>query len=214
MLECYSSNIRNLVSDGSRLIGLKSHDCHALMQHLLPVVIRHMNVKHVRVAITRLCFFFRELCQKTIDPSKLDPLQREIVHVLCLFEMKFPPSFFDSMLHLTVHLVREVQLGGPVYLRWMYGFERLMKVYKGYVRHRNRPEGCIAESYIAEEGIEFCSDYIGKTDPVGVPKARYVNTQDGRTIGGGVATSAGHADLKLAHRNVLENTSIVEPYAE
>ncbi|XP_073049489.1 uncharacterized protein [Primulina eburnea] len=39
----------------------------------------------------------------------------------------FPPSFFDVMLHLTVHLVREVRLCGPVYFRWMYPFERSMK---------------------------------------------------------------------------------------
>ena len=158
--------------------------------------------------------FFRELCQKTIDPSKLDALQAEIVLLLCLLEMKFPPSFFDIMVHLTVHLVREVKLGGPVYLRWMYGFERLMKVYKGYVRNRNRPEGCIVESYIAEEIVEFCSDYIGKTDPVGVPNSRYVNTEEGRSLGGGVPTLVGNAELKLAHRNVLENTELVQPYAE
>ncbi|BBG99640.1 hypothetical protein Prudu_009399 [Prunus dulcis] len=29
--------------------------------------------------------------------------------------------------------------------RWMYPFERYMKVLKGYVQNRTRPEGCIAE---------------------------------------------------------------------
>ncbi|RVW21359.1 hypothetical protein CK203_106323 [Vitis vinifera] len=32
-----------------------------------------------------------------------------------------------------VHLVKEVRLGGPVYLKWIYPFERFMKVLKGYV---------------------------------------------------------------------------------
>ncbi|VVA40801.1 PREDICTED: transposase, partial [Prunus dulcis] len=68
----------------------------------------------------------------------------------------FPPSFFDIMVHLVVHLVREVRLCGPVYFRWMYPFERYMKVLKGYVQNRTRPEGCIAERYIAEEAVEFC----------------------------------------------------------
>ena len=49
---------------------------------------------------------------------------------LCLMEKNYPPSFFDIMVHLTVHLVREVQLCGPVYLRWMYHFERFMKILK------------------------------------------------------------------------------------
>ncbi|KAI5338157.1 hypothetical protein L3X38_017428 [Prunus dulcis] len=32
---------------------------------------------------------------------------------------------------------------------------RYMKVLKGYVQNRTRPEGCIAKRYIAEEALEF-----------------------------------------------------------
>ncbi|XP_060968549.1 uncharacterized protein LOC115708932 [Cannabis sativa] len=159
----YSSNIRNLVSiKDLRLIGLKSHDCHALMQQLLPIAIRGISQTHVKSAIIRLCMFFNAICSKTIDVSSLKPLQKEIELTLCLLEQFFPPSFFDVMVHLTVHLVREVELGGPVYMRWMYGFERYMKILKGYVRNRSKPEGCIVECYIAEEAIEFCSEYVVK----------------------------------------------------
>ncbi|XP_073129709.1 uncharacterized protein [Henckelia pumila] len=106
---CYSSNVKNFVSmKDLKLVGLKSHDYHTLMQQLLPVAIRGVLPKHVRDSITRLCFFFNELCNKVMDPSKLDELQREIVIILCLLEKYFPPSFFDIMIHLTVHLVREV----------------------------------------------------------------------------------------------------------
>ena len=90
-----------------------------------------------------------------VDVSTLDELQNQLVVTLCLLEKYFPPPFFDSMIHLTVHLVREVRLCGPVYLRWMYPFERFMKVLKSYVRNRNLPEGCIVECYIAEEAIKF-----------------------------------------------------------
>ena len=51
--------------------------------------------------------------------STLDKLQSELVVTLCSLEKYFPPFFFDIMLHLTVHLVREVKLWGPVYFRWM-----------------------------------------------------------------------------------------------
>ena len=36
--------------------------------------------------------------------------------------MIFPPSFFDSMEHLPVHLPFEVKVGGPVQYRWMYPY--------------------------------------------------------------------------------------------
>ena len=34
-------------------------------------------------------------------------------------EMFFPPSFFDIMVHLTMHLVDEIKYCGPVFLRNM-----------------------------------------------------------------------------------------------
>ena len=73
------------------------------------------------------------------------------------------------MIHLTVHLVREVRLCGPGYLRWLYPFERFMKVLKSYVRNCNRPEGCIVECYIAEEAIEFFMEYLSNMDKIGIP---------------------------------------------
>ena len=54
----YYSNIYNLVSiKDLRLIDLKSHDCHALMQQLLHVGLKAIDHKHVRFAIAKLCLF-------------------------------------------------------------------------------------------------------------------------------------------------------------
>ncbi|BBN69432.1 hypothetical protein Prudu_941S000100 [Prunus dulcis] len=79
--EGYSSNIKNLVSlQDSRLLGLKSHDCHTLMQQLLPVAIRSVLEKPARYAITRLCFFFNAICAKTVDVSKLDKLEEDVIY--------------------------------------------------------------------------------------------------------------------------------------
>ncbi|KAI5344097.1 hypothetical protein L3X38_011974 [Prunus dulcis] len=95
--EGYSSNIKNLVSlQDSRLLGLKSHDCHTLMQQLLPVAIRSVLEKPARY----------------------------------------------------------------------------MKVLKGYVQNRTRPEGCIAERYIAEEAVEFCTQHLSDVSTVGVPSSQ------------------------------------------
>ena len=83
--------------------------------------------------------------------------------------MFFPPSFFDIMVHLVVHLVREVRLCGLVYLRWMYPVEQYMKILKGYVKNHYHPEASMIERYIAEESIEFCSEYMTKANPIGLP---------------------------------------------
>ncbi|XP_048604739.1 uncharacterized protein LOC106409737 [Brassica napus] len=95
--------------------------------------------KGPRLAITRLCAFFNLLCQRVIDREQLLVMEAEIVETLCLFERYFPPSFFDIMVHLTVHLGREARLVGPVHFRWMYPFERYMKVLKNFVRNTARP---------------------------------------------------------------------------
>ncbi|XP_040864997.1 uncharacterized protein [Glycine max] len=178
----YSSNIKSLVSVNElKLVGLKSHDCHVLMQQLLPVAIRGTLPEKVRVAISRLCF--NAICAKVIDPKQLDALEDEVVVVLFQMEMFFPPSFFDIMVHLVVHLVREIRCCGPTYFRWMYPVERYMKVLKGYTKNRHRPEASIVERYVAEECIEFASQYIDSLKPVGVPASRHDQPIAGKAIG-------------------------------
>ena len=81
----------------SKLIGLKSHDCHMLVQQFIPVAIHGILPKKVRNVLTRLCLFFNAICSKVIDPKKLDELENEGVIILCQLEMYFPPSFFDIM---------------------------------------------------------------------------------------------------------------------
>ncbi|GJY77987.1 putative reverse transcriptase domain-containing protein [Tanacetum coccineum] len=138
----YYSNFSSLVSlKDMKLIGLKSYDYHMLMQEFLPIVIRLIMHPPTRL-------------------QELDKMQLELVVTLCLLEKFFPLSFFDIMIHLTVHLTREVKLCGPICFQWMYPFERCMKVIKGHVRNKNRPEGCITKETIAEETIEFLANII------------------------------------------------------
>ena len=95
----YSSNIKSLVSvKDLKLVGLKFHDCHVLMQQLLPVAVRGILPEKVRFAICRLCFFFNAICSKVIDPQQLDNLENEASIILSKLEMYFPPSFFDIMI--------------------------------------------------------------------------------------------------------------------
>ena len=51
----------------------------------------------------------------------------------------------------------------------MCPFERYTKTLKDYFRSCNYPEGCIAESYIAEEELEFYAEYMSNIDTAKVP---------------------------------------------
>ncbi|CAL8167934.1 unnamed protein product [Prunus armeniaca] len=131
------------VPEDSRLLGLKSHDCHTLMQQLLPVAIRSVLEKPAR---------------------------------------------------------------------WMYPFERYMKVLKGYVQNRTRPEGCIAERYIAEEAVEFCTEHLSDVSTVGVPSSQKMGVS--KPLSGCTVSVVDRDLLNQAHLYVLENTEEVLPYIE
>ncbi|GJR44207.1 hypothetical protein Tco_1312310 [Tanacetum coccineum] len=70
---------------------------------------------------------------KVIDTEVLDSRQSDIILTLCELEMYFPPSFFDVMVHLVSHIIVEIKACGPVFLRYMYPFERYMGILKGNI---------------------------------------------------------------------------------
>ncbi|KAL6286118.1 hypothetical protein ACE6H2_010508 [Prunus campanulata] len=195
----YGSNIGNCISsEDSKIFGLKSHDYHMLMQQLLSVALRGLLPKGPRTAIFWLCAFFNELCQRVVDRNKLEKLEEDIVQTLCMLERFFPPSFFDVMVHLTIHLGREARLCGPVQYHWMYPFERYMKVLTGYVMNRARPKG---------------------SDDIGSRKARNEEFEndlllEGRPISQGKQIILTNEMLQIAHRQVLFNMVEVQPYIE
>ncbi|XP_022003765.1 uncharacterized protein LOC110901234 [Helianthus annuus] len=136
----FGSNIsKRVIDNNANITGLKSHDCHILMQCLIPI---------------------GQLCSRTLSVDDMKKAKDDIVTILCKLEMIYPPAFFDIMVHLLVHLPDEAIAGGPVAFRWMYPFERYMKKLKNYVKNPARPEGCIAEGYVFEEALTFCSMYL------------------------------------------------------
>jgi hypothetical protein len=78
--------------------------------------------------------------------------------------MCFPPSFFDIMVHLVVHLVPQIEALGPMYLHEMWMYERFMSILNGYVSTRACPEESMIEGYCTEEAIEsggpFCNSIL------------------------------------------------------
>ncbi|KAL6137925.1 hypothetical protein ACLB2K_063214 [Fragaria x ananassa] len=216
----YCSNIGNCVKlKECKILGLKSHDHHVLMQQLLFVALKGLLPEGLRKAIWRLSSFFNELCQRVLDRKRLEELEDEIVLTLCLLERYFPPSFFDIMIHLTIHIGREAKLCGPVHFRWMYPFERYMKVLKGYVKNRARPEGSIAENYLADECLRFCGRYMKQVDAISSKKKRNEAVEDetiveGSTLLEGCSVLLSHSVHKAVHLCVLLNSAEVEPYIQ
>ena len=97
------SHIRN-----KKFGALKSHDYHILMQSLLPMALRGLMEPNTRMAIMRASRIFRRLYCKVWDPSQADNLREDVAITMCLLEMTFPPTFFDIMSHLPLHLVEEL----------------------------------------------------------------------------------------------------------
>ncbi|XP_074336239.1 uncharacterized protein LOC141673394 [Apium graveolens] len=203
-------NLKGIVSmDTLRLVGMKSHDCHTMLHHLLLIALRSILQKQARCTIIRFCLFFKAICSKVIEVDKIEKMQSQLVETLCQLEKHFPPSLFDVMIYLSVHLVREVELCGPIFLRWMYPFERYMKPFKGYVRNRAHPEGCIAEAYIAEEAVQWLVNFEEPT--VGLP-GRDKNKEKYRHLSGATMIKPSIKDLHQAHLCLLQNSNKLTPY--
>ncbi|KAL5568137.1 hypothetical protein UlMin_024712 [Ulmus minor] len=156
----YASNISRCATDNNKLGGMKTHDCHVLLQKILPVAILPYLDKRIRGTLIEFCQFFQKLCAKTLHVNELEEMKSGIVTILCKLEKIFPPSFFTIMVHLCVHFPEQALLGGPVSPRWMFGPERRMGTYKSYVRNLARPEGSITEAYVVDEAVTFLSRYV------------------------------------------------------
>ena len=121
---CASSLANKVQVDARKLVGLKSHDCHVIMQQLLPLAIRKILPTKACIALIRLSYFFKQMYSKVIRVEDMERLEYDIAATLCLMEKVFPPSFFDVMVHLCVHLPREAKLAGPVQYQSMWAVER------------------------------------------------------------------------------------------
>ncbi|XP_021747570.1 uncharacterized protein LOC110713426 [Chenopodium quinoa] len=80
----YSSNFSKCINLEMRKIwGLKTHDCHVLLEELLPLAIRGVSSSKVYEVITKLSAFFKNLCSKTLKLEDLNDLEDHIAITLC-----------------------------------------------------------------------------------------------------------------------------------
>jgi len=224
MPDKYCSNLGRCADvKTGRVNGMKSHDNHVFMEHLL--LSAFISLPN---PLTEISQFFKNICASTLRVDELEKLDKLIPIILCQLEQFFPPGFFDSMEHLPVHLAYEAKLGGPVQYRWMYPFERFMGDSKRSIQNRAKIEGSICAVYVHKETSYFLGHYF--IDRVLVPTTTrnevYVDSErDPLTLS--VFNLPGRHSSKVrehwmvdpkeyrsAHVHVLINCAEVKPYLE
>ncbi|KAL1321193.1 hypothetical protein AAHE18_14G110700 [Arachis hypogaea] len=208
MPDGYVSNLQRCVDiKGGKLFGMKTHDCHAFMECLLPLAFKELP-DHVWKPLTEISQYFRDLCSSTLRVSDLVQMETNIPVILCKLERIFPPAFFDVMEHLPVHLAYEARICGPAQYRWMYPFEHEIGTYKRSVKNRARVEGSICQAYLARETSSYCSYYFESHI---MSKRTRLNQNDD----GGVSSSEPTLsifDQPAAHLHILLNCPEVDTF--
>jgi hypothetical protein len=223
----YAANLARCVDlEKCKVHGLKTHDCHILLQQVIPAALRGLVRKDIYEAIAELGNFFRQLCSKTLRVDVLHRMKDDIPVILCKLEMIFPPAFFDVMVHLAVHLPEEAILRGLVHYGWMYPIERRLGYLKGTVCNRAKPEGSIAEAYVVDECVSYCSRYLTNIETRFNKKDRNndgkrVTSSDELRVFSTAAKGLGASKLNLYDSEydqmawcVLDNCREVEKYME
>jgi hypothetical protein len=144
----------------------------------LPIVIKVIGLDYVKMVITCMCYFFNCITEKVIDEAELPVLKDFIAETLCQLEMCFPPSFFDIMPHLMMHMVDQIQELGPVYLHQMWTYEQFISTLNRYVHNCAYPEGSMIEAYTTEEAVNCCTRYVLDGNTIGLP----VHQHESRTM--------------------------------
>lgn len=130
------------------------------------------------------------------------------------------------MVHLVVHLAYEARVAWPVHYRWMYPIERYLGKLKNFVRNKAQSEANIAEAYLADECVVFCSRYLKSNNLLHNHGARHKETpnvefpslamfpQVGRPTKGCQVVTLDNKTLAQAHRYIISNCSELQPYRE
>ena len=81
----HASNLEHKV-ENDKLTGLKSHDCHIIMQELLPLAMSRTLPDSVTRPLMGLCNYFKQVYANVIDVKEMLRLEEEIPVILCELE--------------------------------------------------------------------------------------------------------------------------------
>jgi hypothetical protein len=212
----FSANPKKLVSMKDLSFHYcKAHDYHMMLTVYLPIVIRVIKPEFLKMAITRMCYFFSKISQKKFHRAELRDLHDFMVETQNQLEMCLPPAFFDAMEHLMIHMVHQIEALGPCYLHEMWSYEQFISVLSRYVHNQAYPEGSMIEGYSTEEVIECCQEYlkvqigIGNLDSRHKGRLAYKGTSGRKTF-----IDKEYEEASRVHYCVLQGTKIMQPYVE
>jgi hypothetical protein len=139
--------------------------------------------------------------------------------IISWFGKCFPPSLFDIMVHLVVHLVPQIAALGPMYLLVMWMYKHFMSILNGYPSTRARPEASMIEGYCTEEAIEsrdpFYNRILKDQVAIDLPMSRHEVRLYGR---GRMAQKSfippDYNTVLEAHHSILHQLSIMEPFIQ
>ena len=88
----FSANMKKLVSiKDLSITHCKAHDCHVMLTVFLPIAIRAIKPEFLKMTITRMCYFFLKITQKTIGKKELSDLYEFVVETQNQLEICLPP---------------------------------------------------------------------------------------------------------------------------
>ncbi|GJX53620.1 hypothetical protein Tco_0281989 [Tanacetum coccineum] len=103
-----------VTDNDTNITGLKSHDCHIMMQRLLPYGLQNYMPDKIAKPIIELCSLFKQICSTTLMEDDMLKAQIKVVDIMCDLELIYPPALFDIMIHLVIHLPLQTFEGGPI----------------------------------------------------------------------------------------------------
>ena len=90
----FSANMKKLVSmKDLSITHCKAHDCHVMLIVFLLIAIRAIKPEFLKMAITRMCYFFLKISQKTICKQELSDLHEFVMETENQLKMCLPPAF-------------------------------------------------------------------------------------------------------------------------
>lgn len=95
-----------------------------------------------------------------------------------------------------------------------------MKTLKSYVKNFARPEACMAEGYLAGECMAFCLEFLQNSVPVQDQVNRNEDVEsntlllEGRPLQTATKVRLTDKEREIAHRYVLMNMAVLDPYVE
>jgi hypothetical protein len=222
----YAAGLRRSVNMMmGKLLRLKSHYYHIIMERPLPVTFRGYFDDVVWMVLAELSYFYRQLCAKEITVEMMQKLEKEILVLLCKMEKFFPPGFSIQcnislyISHMKLKWVVLFSIGGCITLKEPSDL-------KPMVSNRARVEGCIAEAFIIKEVAYFSSVYFPEEHNVNAPMMRYnideeppysdlsIFASRGTTVG----SSMSHYSISEERKTVLlymyANIDVLDKYFE